>query len=309
MGKNKRHAGKGHVSKESSILYDRELQSLGTSFSTVTDNDDEINEENQTQGEKLTVKLCMWEFGQNDPNRDSGSKMRRLGYAEKLRLGQTFAGIVLSSETDTILSPADKSIVERNGLAGINCSWNRISEIPFEMMGRGRNQRILPLLYAANTVNYGKPSKLNTAEAMAASLYISGFRDDAISLLQPFSYGEEFIRMNLGALDAYASCRDSTEVARVQQRFIQESLAFQQEKEELRKQRCVAGGGVVTDYLDGMDLPPVVDDDFEDEDGDDNGYDNTTEDEEALYSKYGEGDLTKASLRSSDEADDGLAER
>ena len=27
------------------------------------------------------VCLSMWEFGQNDPNRDSGSKLKRLGFA------------------------------------------------------------------------------------------------------------------------------------------------------------------------------------------------------------------------------------
>jgi hypothetical protein len=37
-----------------------------------------------------------------DAHRDSGSKLCRLGYASKLRIGQSFPGVVLSSEA-TIL--------------------------------------------------------------------------------------------------------------------------------------------------------------------------------------------------------------
>jgi hypothetical protein len=43
----------------------------------------------------LSVKLWMWEFGQNDPKRDSGSKLRRLGYASGLKLGRSFPGGVM----------------------------------------------------------------------------------------------------------------------------------------------------------------------------------------------------------------------
>lgn len=128
------------------------------------------------------AKVFMWEFGQNDPKRDSGSKLCRLGYAKVLRVGSTFSGIVLSSEATTFISPADAEIVAAHGVSGINCSWNRIDEIPFASMGKNRMHRILPLIYAANTVNYGKPYKMNTAEAIAASLYIVGMKEQAKSL-------------------------------------------------------------------------------------------------------------------------------
>jgi pre-rRNA-processing protein TSR3 len=90
--------------------------------------------------------------------------MCRFGFAKKLKVGQAFHGIVLSSEAQHILSPSDKDIVESYGVAGINCSWNRLEEIPFTSMGKPQNQRKLPLLIAANSVNYGKPYKMNTAE-------------------------------------------------------------------------------------------------------------------------------------------------
>lgn len=64
---------------------------------------------------KLSFKKCS----------DSGSKMCRLGYASRLKIGQSFPGIVLSSEASIYASPSDKDIVEKFGIAGINCSWNR----------------------------------------------------------------------------------------------------------------------------------------------------------------------------------------
>ena len=40
----------------------------------------------------ISVRLCMWEFGQNDPKRDSGVKLRRMGFADSLKIGQSFPG-------------------------------------------------------------------------------------------------------------------------------------------------------------------------------------------------------------------------
>lgn len=202
----------------------------------------------------MSVKVCMWEFGQNDPKRDSGSKLRRLGYAGQLRIGQSFPGVVLSSEAKIMASPADHEIVEAHGIAGINCSWNRLTEIPFGSMGKGRNQRILPLLFAANSVNYGRPFKMNTAEAMAACLYITGFKKDAHNLLSSFGYGEEFFRLNFDALEAYSACTTSDQVRQVQEEYVRQAECKQAIKEEKREQdRQGLGGG----YMDDMDLPPL----------------------------------------------------
>ena len=68
----------------------------------------------------------MWEFNQNDPKRDSGSKLCRLGFARCLKVGQSFGGVVLSSEAAFTVSPADREIVDAFGVGGINCSWNRL---------------------------------------------------------------------------------------------------------------------------------------------------------------------------------------
>lgn len=38
----------------------------------------------ESRGQKINIGLYMWEFGQNDPKRDSGSKLKRLGYAKLL---------------------------------------------------------------------------------------------------------------------------------------------------------------------------------------------------------------------------------
>lgn len=235
-------------------------------FRTVTelaaeqDNSD-TDEEQEIGGKKeMGCKVYMWEFGQNDPKRDSGSKLRRLGYAGLLRIGQSFPGVVLSSEAKTFVSAADSEIVRTHGIGCINCSWNRLTEIPFGSMGKGRNQRILPLLFAANSVNYGRPFKMNTAEAMAACLYITGHKEDAHVLLSPFGYGEEFIRLNFDALEAYSSCSTPEEVHAVQEEYVRVAQLKVSAKEE---KRLLEASGLGGGYMDDMDLPPLQDFDEE----------------------------------------------
>lgn len=92
----------------------------------------------------------------------------------------------------TTISPADRELLERYGSAVVECSWARVKEVPFAKIG-GKCERLrglffsiafaqifvltlftVPYLVAANSVNYGKPWRLNCAEALAASFYICG---------------------------------------------------------------------------------------------------------------------------------------
>ena len=68
------------------------------------------------------------------------------------------------------------------------------------------NERALPLLLAANPVNYGKEVKLNCAEALGAGLYLSGFKEEAEEVMDCFKYGPAFFAINETHLDKYKQC-------------------------------------------------------------------------------------------------------
>lgn len=165
------------------------------------------------------LRLRMWDFAQCDPKRCTGARLAQRGLLQRMPVKQPFRGIVLSPQGQISVSPSDRSILETSGLSVIDCSWARLAEIPFRQMQAGHH-RLLPFLVAANTVNYGRPSKLSCAEAAAATLYICGRQEAGIALLQEFSWGNEFLRLNQELLDLYAACIDSADVVRKQNEWL-----------------------------------------------------------------------------------------
>jgi pre-rRNA-processing protein TSR3 len=196
---------------------------------------DASNYESPGRIELKQLKLRMWDFEQCDPKRCTGARLAKRGFFQSMSLSQPFKGLVLSPNGTISASPADASILQEFGLSVIDCSWARLSEIPFKTMRAGHH-RLLPFLVAANPVNYGKPSKLSCAEAAAATLYICGKKEAALSLMDEFGWGPEFIKINHELLEMYSQCDDDRQVVQVQNAWL--------EKVE-REQTLSANGGMI----------------------------------------------------------------
>jgi pre-rRNA-processing protein TSR3 len=95
---------------------------------------------------------------------------------------------------------------------------------------------------------------MNTAEAIAAGLFIAGFQEDSRRLLYPFSYGAEFLRLNSILFDSYARCRSEADINEASEHFlagIEEKKKAKAARNEARQMDSRIGG-----YMDDMDLPP-----------------------------------------------------
>jgi len=166
---------------------------------------------------------AIW-LAQDDPKKNTAVKLSKKG---KLRLHERFTklprkGIILEPLCGKVLGPEDHSLLleESGSLVGLDCSWAQIEESVQQVMKRTRlKARMLPLLLAANPVNWGKPSKLTTAEALAASLYLIGNESQARDLLSAFGWGEQFFVLNKEPLDAYKNAKSSKELVDLQFEF------------------------------------------------------------------------------------------
>ena len=229
----KYHVGPNHQDE----LTERTINlQLGESNTEESNSEDESSDESSK--EQITFQVAMWDVGHCDPKRCSGRKLARLGLVRELKLGSRFAGLCLSPVGTNCVSPEDKTIIESKGLSVIDCSWARIDETPFNKM-KSAHPRLLPYLVAGNPVNYGKPCKLNCVEALAAAMYITGFKKEAEMYMDKFSWGPSFITLNEEYLERYSKCETSQEILSEQQEILKEL-----EREHNRKR-------------DEIDLPPT----------------------------------------------------
>ncbi|CUG88805.1 Hypothetical protein, putative [Bodo saltans] len=171
-----------------------------------------------------SVPLAMWDFEQCDPLRCTGKKLYRNGALRLLSTKEPFRGVVLTPNATEFVSPEDAELVRQYGAAVVDCSWKELDKVPWSQLRMGA-PRLLPLLIAANPVNYGRPSKLTCAEALAATLALAGLDDDAHRVMSHFGWGDSFFDVNEELLAGYARCSNSAEVIAFQDNFVETSHA------------------------------------------------------------------------------------
>ena len=166
-----------------------------------------------------TFDLLILEGDQCDRKRCSG---RRLVTKDQARFifrerEVPHSCVILSPDVKKAISPADREFALVGGIVALDFSWNHPETIPH--FG-GPRRRALPYLIPVNPVNFGKPFKLSTVEALAAALYILGAVEQAEKILSTQNWGAHFLTMNAEPLAEYAKAKDSAEVVEAQFLFI-----------------------------------------------------------------------------------------
>ncbi len=170
-------------------------------------------------------RLTIYHANQCDPKRCTGLKLKRRGLARVVTKTRFLPkrAVVLNPFSEIAFSPADRKRIEDFGLVALDCSWEHAEKVLLKQV-KGTS-RCLPILIAGNPVNFGKATKLTTAEALAAALYITGFKQEARELLSIFTWGHTFLELNHALLENYAAAQDSTEIIEMQRSFTRSSSA------------------------------------------------------------------------------------
>jgi pre-rRNA-processing protein TSR3 len=165
------------------------------------------------------ISLYIYHAGQCDPKKCTGRKLARFDLARLYdrisRLPKS--AILLDPTAEKAISPADDY---RKGIIVLDCSWEEVERAFPELAKLNLEHRALPYLLAGNPINFGRPFKLNSAEAFAASLYILGRKEQAEKVLSKFNWGHSFLELNKEPLEEYATAKNSTEIVEIQSHYI-----------------------------------------------------------------------------------------
>jgi pre-rRNA-processing protein TSR3 len=165
------------------------------------------------------IPLYIYHAGQCDPKKCTGRKLARFDLARMYdrisRLPRS--AILLDPTAEKALSPADNPF---KGIIVLDCSWEEVERVFPELGKLNLEHRALPYLLAGNPVNFGRPFRLNSAEAFAASLYILGYKEQAEEVLSKFNWGHSFLELNEEPLEEYSTAKNSAEIVEIQSHYI-----------------------------------------------------------------------------------------
>jgi len=152
------------------------------------------------KAQNTLVNLYCLHFKDCDPKKCTALKLNRLGFLKIIKSieSRLSNAIILNPLARRELTYEDKNTIRQFGLIVLDCSWSKIIKLKHH---QNKNARTLPPLISANPVNYGKWEKLNSAEALAAALYLTGFKEYARKVLSNFRWNEEFWKINKKLLE------------------------------------------------------------------------------------------------------------
>ena len=144
------------------------------------------------------VRLVVLHLDQDDPRKCSARKLARFDLVELVNRPQLvpYPGVILDPFAAEDVAPYHGPAARLRGLVAVDCSWEWAQEVFGKLRARGGFRVKLPGLMAANPINYGKPDKLTTVEALAAALALLGHPDQGRHLLGKFKWGPQFIELN-----------------------------------------------------------------------------------------------------------------
>ncbi len=165
------------------------------------------------------VRLYLYHAEQCDPKKCTGKKMARFKLVRLVEKVNAIprGSILLDPMAEKALSPADNI---KKGLTVLDCSWEHVETVFPQLLMLDLQHRALPFLVAGNPVNFGRPFKLTSVEAFAASLYILGYKEQAAGILSKFNWGHTFLEVNHEPLEEYSMAKDSREILKVQAEYI-----------------------------------------------------------------------------------------
>lgn len=164
-------------------------------------------------------KLYVYLMRQDDPRKCTSARLLRFKLVKPIYRWHRYLrnSVLLNPYAEEALFPGDKPTIEKYGIVIVDCSWAKAREV-FSKSYIGRNLS-LPTLLAANAVNYGHPNKLSSAEALAAALYITGFKRDAETLMKVFRWGHTFIQLNHQPLEEYSQASKREEITAIERTY------------------------------------------------------------------------------------------
>ena len=160
------------------------------------------------------MNLYVYHAKHCDPKKCTAQKLAKLNIVVTLyslrKIPRT--SLILDPLNQKALSPEDKKY---SSITALDYSWKKGTfKKPF------KNGRALPYLVAANPVNFGKPTLLSTAEALAAALYILGEKSKALNILSKFRWGKTFMSLNAELPALYADADSSSEIIEIQNEYV-----------------------------------------------------------------------------------------